>query len=343
MARKTKRDTFKQIKRVLANGEVAVRGKVAFGKIGDGLLYADPSTSTVMLPLGYFTEDVTGDGVALTIVDLFREVHADWLVNDTVNAVAGADVFSEVYAKDGQTVTTLSTSHSKAGRVWDVSTQFGVLVEAGPAVTGPTGAAVGASQTAGVADRTALAAIAAASRFNGMLVLDRSDNSLWRFDSASVLTSDENKMLVTAPASGTGAWVRVDKAFTLKLAIGFGTADAAVLLTVPTGYALRLTGMPYWDVVTGFTGGSSSAIGVDASAIATTPGDLLGGAAGDVTATLGTAGIKAGTIGPKIDTLAELQAFFLKAADTIKFNRITSQYAAGAGFVCIPVSVEQVG
>jgi hypothetical protein len=175
-----------------------------------------------------------------------------------------------------------------------------------------------------------------------MTVLVRSDNALFRFDSSASFTSDTYGMIGVTPGAGSGRWVRADKSFIAKLPIAFGTADAAALLTVPTGFALRLTGMPFWDVTTGFSGGSSSAIGLSASAIATTKGDLLGGAAGELAATL-VAGVIPGTIGPKIDTLAEIQALVLKAADYLRFDRITSVYTAGAGFVCVPVALHQVG
>ena len=84
----------------------------------------------------------------------------------------------------------------------------------------------------------------------------------------------------------------------------------------------------YWEVTTGFTGGSSSAIGLNSSQSGhTTAGDVLGGSGGDVTALLGTAGIKEATIGA--DVAAGL---VLRAAETIKFNRITSNFTAGAGY-----------
>lgn len=341
MARRTIRETFKRYRGTLANGEIAVRGKVAYGKVGDGLLYADPSTSTALLPLGYFMDDVTGDGTLTVVVDLFREVHADWLVNDGVNAVAGGDVFSECYAKTGDTVTMLSTSHSKAGRVWGVDATKGVLVEAGPAVTGPSGPT--GNQVAGVATRTALAAVAAVDRFDGMLMLVRSDGSLWRFVAASVLTSDEALELAVAPAAGTGCWLRADKAFTLKLPIDHTLADAATLLTCPAGMALRMTGLPYWDITTGWTGGTNSAIGISSDDVDTAKGDLLGGAAGELTAAIGTAGIVPGTLGGKNDTLAHIQAFMLRAGKKFRFDKIASTYAAGAGYACIPVSVEITG
>ena len=104
----------------------------------------------------------------------------------------------------------------------------------------------------------------------------------------------------------------------------FETADGAVLFTVPAGARLIL-GRGYWDVTTGFTGGSSSAIGIAGPAPHDTAGDLLGGSSGDVAATL-TVGVKLGTIGT--DTAAGVM---LKAGDTVTFERITSAFAAGAG------------
>ena len=85
----------------------------------------------------------------------------------------------------------------------------------------------------------------------------------------------------------------------------------------------------HWKITTGFAGGSSSAIGVAATGH-TTAGDILGGAAGDVEATL-TAGTKAGTIGAKMDSDAELHAQILPAATTIRLQRITSAFTAGVG------------
>src|SRR5690348_7212071 len=88
----------------------------------------------------------------------------------------------------------------------------------------------------------------------------------------------------------------------LKLAIAFGTADAAVLFTVPTNIARIELGSLWWEVTTSFSGGASSAIGCSSSnASYNTKGDLLGGASGDVAATLVSTGVlhKGGTIGAK--------------------------------------------
>lgn len=303
------------------------------GKLTNG------GTSTTLLPIGYFRDAATGDGTTVVTVDLFDNVVCHFFDNDTGSPVAADDIGSTCYIKDTGTVSMDSTGRSIAGIVFQVDSILGVGVLFNLGARGATGATVGA---ASVADRTALAALSAANRFDGMLCLVRSDNALFRFDSAASFTSDTYGMIGVTPGAGTGRWVRADKSFIAKLPIAYTTADAAALLTVPTGFALRLTGMPFWDVVTGFSGGASSAIGLSATAIATAKGDLLGGAAGELAATL-VAGVIPGTIGPKIDTLVELQAMVLKAADALRFDRITSVYTAGAGFVCVPVALHQVG
>lgn len=324
---------------VLANGEVAIKGELACLDTSTGTVKVG-QTSTTLLPIGKFTQNKTGNGSATVNIKLHREVELQWWDNDSEpNAVAADDIGNEVYIKDGRTVSTSSatSTRSKAGRVWAVSSTRGVLIEAGIGVTGPTGTSSLGSGS--VATRTALKGVAAAGRFDGQLVLVRTDNSLWRFDSSSSVSADGADELVIVPTAGSGRWIRADKTCTLKLPIAYTTADAAALCTVPTGMILRLAGMPYWEVTTGFTGGTNSAIGLSASAIATTKGDLLGGASGQLTAVLGTAGVKPGTVGPLIDTFAEQQAFLLVAADYLRFDRIASVYTAGAGFVCVPVNI----
>lgn len=324
---------------VLTNAVQAEQGKMACLDTSTGLV-TKGGASTTLLPIGWFAEDLLGDGVKKVNVRLFEEVHAAWWANaDAPNSVQAADVGSECYVLDDTTVTTDATGHSKAGRVLAVDAQKGVLVQAGMALTGPTGASGSALSSGGVADRTALKAIAAASRFDGQLVMVRSDGSLWRFVAASVAAADGADELVCVPAAGTGRWLRADKSFVAKLPIAFGTADGAAILTVPAGFVLRLTGLPFWEVTTAFAGGVASAIGIASSRTGyDTAGDILGGAAGNVEADL-TAGVHPGTIGPKLDTPAEVQAFLLEEDDTLTFERIASVFTAGAGFVCVPVAV----
>jgi len=125
---------------------------------------------------------------------------------------------------------------------------------------------------------------------------------------------------------------------TVKVAISKDTADGDILYTVPARHRLRLS-RAYWHVVTPWTGGASSAIGLDSSNAAyNTAGDLLGGAGGDVLAGL-TAGFK-GTAGAKMGANAPV---ILDEGDTVRFQRITSAFTAGDGYAVLEfVAVEQI-
>lgn len=192
---------------------------------------------------------------------------------------------------------------------------------------------------AAVADITELKGIPADRRVGGMVALKLDDGSRWRFHSSSALTGDN--VLVATPAAGSGRWLLIPGACRLLLPIGFATADAAVLLTVPTGARLAIREL-FWNVTTSFTGGTSSAIGVSSNkASFTTKGDLLGGAAGNVLATLAAAAtLIPGTVGAGFDTLAKRRVVW-EATQTIRFDRITSAFDAGAGNVVIDANLLQ--
>lgn len=213
------------------------------------------------------------------------------------------------------------------------------ILGAPPALGDDLSRAVSRRAAGTFATRAALKALIAAHRADGMLAMVASDGSLWRFLGSSAVAGDEAGELVLAPDAGSGRWYRADKAFVMRLPFAAALADAAVLLTVPEGFALRLTGHPYWEVTVAFTGGSSSAIGVSSSITGyTTKGDLLGGATGDVAATLG-AGIAAGTQGGELDDNVGFHAMLFEEGTTIRYDEITSAFTAGSGFVCIPVAV----
>jgi hypothetical protein len=185
------------------------------------------------------------------------------------------------------------------------------------------------------ADLTALKAISATARADGMVAVLASDGSTWRFVAASAVTGDD--ILVATPAAGTGRWLRVDKMVDIKIAITKDTANNAVLYTVPTGFKLKPID-PFWEPLTNWTGGTDSAIGLSSSnAAASTAGDLLGGAAGDLAAGMLAASVYTGTPGTKIATVTP--GLVLVAGDTIKFNRIASAFTAGTGYAHIPVAV----
>jgi hypothetical protein len=205
---------------------------------------------------------------------------------------------------------------------------------------GPTGGGVAGGA---VASRAALKGVGATSRYDGQLVLVKTDGSMWRFVAASIVEADGADELAIAPTSGTGMWLRADKSFVMKLPIDHTMSDGQEICEIPAGMAVKLAAEPFWEVTTGWTGGSSASIGIASSQTGyNTAGDLLGGAAGELTAVLGTTGVKPGTIGPHVDTLVERQALVMVSGDTITYEKIADTYGAGAGFVCIPVLVATV-
>jgi hypothetical protein len=323
----------------LTSSSVAVKGELACIDTSTGKAEVG-GTSETLLPIGYFLESKTGDGTETIKIRLFQEAKLHWWDNDdSPNEVAAADVGSEVYIKDGRTVSTLSTNRSKAGRVWAVDANLGVLIEAGIGVTGPTGATGDGVTGGSVATTTALKAVAAVDRADGMIVMVRADGSLWRFVSASTAATDVAEELVLIPGAGTGRWLRADKSFIAKIPVAFGMDDTDLIWTIPVGMAVRLVGLPFWEVTTEWDGGSASTIGVSSTVTGyDTPGDILGGAAGDANATL-QVGVIPGTIGAELDNEADRQAFVMIAGDDLVYDEITSAFTSGAGFVCVPVAV----
>ena len=179
-----------------------------------------------------------------------------------------------------------------------------------------------------------LRAIPLLARVDGGLWLVVADGSMWRYAATSVLAEDG--LLVVAPTVVGGAYLRADRDVDLALAITKDTADAAVLYTVPAGFRLALA-IPFWEVTTSWTGGSSSAIGLSSgNAGLTTKGDVLGGATGDVAATLVSTGAFAkGTVGAKMGKPGAV----IVGGETILFDRITSAFTAGVGVAHVPVRV----
>lgn len=184
-----------------------------------------------------------------------------------------------------------------------------------------------------VANIAALTATDITSVQNGTLCLVLADNtgamSVWRYHSTSTAT-ESTKFFVAAPDSGAGAWLNTSREVAIKPAVAFTTTDAAVLFTVPTGARLHPR-KAWWDITTSFAGGSSSAIGLSTSVSGfSTKGDLLGGASGDLAATLVSTNTRmVGTVGA---TLTSTSRLIMIAADTVKFDRITDVYTSGAGF-----------
>ncbi len=205
-----------------------------------------------------------------------------------------------------------------------------------PAAEGLMSGAQAGTISPPAATTTAIKAIAAANRANGMLVMCLADGSFWRFHSTST-AADTSENLVLVPGVGSGRWLRADSQVLLSLAFTFATADNATLFTVPVGCRLAVR-RAWWDIATSMTGGSSSAVGLHASPAGfSTKGDLLGGSAGDTDAGLVSTNTRMqGTVGTTVTSTGRL---LLIAADTIKYDRITSVHTAGSGNARVLVDV----
>jgi hypothetical protein len=159
----------------------------------------------------------------------------------------------------------------------------------------------------------------------------RSLSRSFLYSPASALTADDQ--LVVRPDDRTalqsGRWLaKPGQIVDLEFDFDKDTADGATLYTVPTGANLMVL-RGYWEITTGFTGGSSSAIGVDSDlAPHTTAGDLLGGSGGDVAATLVEGNYILGTVGAD-----QAAGIILTAGKLVRFQRITSAFTEGAGKV----------
>ncbi len=189
-----------------------------------------------------------------------------------------------------------------------------------------------------IATRAALIAVPARARVDGQLCQVTSDRSWWQFASAST-AADASGELVQTPSAGSGRWLRCTGFANLVLPFTYATANQAALLTVPAGFKIWIV-CANWEITANMTGGTNSAIGVSTSVTGTaTQGDILGGATGDIAATLvasGGASIR-GTVGDKIAT--GTQALLLVAADVVRFDRIASAFTAGTGNVHLGVNI----
>ena len=162
------------------------------------------------------------------------------------------------------------------------------------------------------------------------------DGSRWKYnkDCAITVTATMSEFIMQPDdLPGTGRWLRREGFADLKFAIGFATADATVLATLPTGCTLRSLG-GYWEPTTSFSGGASSAIGLSGPSPHNSKGDLLGGSGGDVAAALTAGAMRRATVGTD-----QAAGIMLTAGDTIKFDQVVSAFTAGAGYVHLQVQI----
>lgn len=138
--------TIHKIRVVLQNGEVAVEGAAACidRAAGGGQGQAVASqVATNLIPVGRFTEDVTGNGTRTVEIELFNPKRIAWFANDTGAAVDAADLLGPCYftAADEVGVPADPSTYSLAGRVWVVEpTRIGIETADAIGLQGPPGA-----------------------------------------------------------------------------------------------------------------------------------------------------------------------------------------------------------
>lgn len=133
--RKTRTARWSRIERALKLAAVAEKGNVAAIDLADGALVAAGLGAT-LLPIGYFEDSFTGDGVRKIKVRLFAEIDLA-LFGNAAASVADDDVGNVCYLASTWEVSMTSTGAAVAGRVWGVGAD-GVWVQAAPQI-GPAG------------------------------------------------------------------------------------------------------------------------------------------------------------------------------------------------------------
>lgn len=134
--RKTRTARWSRLQRVLKSAAVAEKGNVAALDRADGALVAG-GVNTNYLPIGYFEDTFTGDGVRKAGVRLFSEIDVALLANASAGPVADDDVGNLCYLASSFEVSMDGTGKSPAGRVWGVTPE-GVWVQMAPQI-GPQG------------------------------------------------------------------------------------------------------------------------------------------------------------------------------------------------------------
>jgi hypothetical protein len=113
---------------VLKSGVVAEKGKLACLDTTESGKVVAGKASTTLVPIGWFMESFTGDGVKTISVMLFDEIRLAWWDNDGGAPLAASDILHACYILDDHTVTATATGHSLAGVVMGIDSAKGVLV-----------------------------------------------------------------------------------------------------------------------------------------------------------------------------------------------------------------------
>lgn len=132
--RMTRNETFRTKSLPLATGQTVYQGGMAcYDTAALGALKKGASGTSTLVRIGNFAEnaDNSASGAPFVNVRLDKELFAAWYDNATgAGAITMAtNGFGPAYILDDHTVTATAGSNAIAGRVWDVDSVKGVLVE----------------------------------------------------------------------------------------------------------------------------------------------------------------------------------------------------------------------
>jgi hypothetical protein len=113
---------------VLKSGVLAEKGKMACLDTTESGKVVAGKASTTLIPIGWFMETLTGDGVKTISVMLFEELRLAWWDNDAGAPLGASDILHPCYVLDDHTVTATDTGHSVAGVVLGIDPAKGALV-----------------------------------------------------------------------------------------------------------------------------------------------------------------------------------------------------------------------
>jgi hypothetical protein len=131
--RMTRNETFRTKSLPLSAQSVFQGGMACYDTAALGALKKGASGVNTLVRIGNFAEnaDNTAAGAPFVNVRLDKELFAAWYDNATGGGavVMATHGFGPCYISDDHTVTSTAGSNAIAGRVWDVDSVKGVLVE----------------------------------------------------------------------------------------------------------------------------------------------------------------------------------------------------------------------
>jgi len=132
-ARRLREETWQYQAFELGNAKQAWKnGLAVYDQSAGKCIPAETGASqTDLFVLGFFAEDMLGNGTKKVSVRLKREITVRWMANDGANPVLVTDLGKDIYGVDDQTVSISSATSTRSvvGKAWAIDAVKGVAVE----------------------------------------------------------------------------------------------------------------------------------------------------------------------------------------------------------------------